>query len=392
MINRSCYWKTISRSCLIGLFALQAATLAQPIDKSTRKPCTRDGIAAVVREEMEAALKGSNIPGVTLSVYMPTRFSKPFSTAYGSSDFAQRRPAKPTDRMLAGSIGKTFYAAAALKLVDMGRLDLERTIAYYLPDGNIPSADKVTVRMLLSHRSGYGEYDEIFMKDLISDRTRVRNLSDWVGPLMRNPPGEPGPFRYSDINFVILAHIIDHVAGIPATDFIRTQFLSPYHLDRTAVSDRREITGLVPGYAGPGNFFGGDSMIESGKLIYNPQFESGGGGYVSNAPDLARWITLFATSTVFSESRWIEASTATNKDEKTGKGYGLGIHIDETSAGIAYGHSGYIPGYVSWARWYAKPSVAIAIQTNTSDRERLKWDGFQISDAIASKVGNRCNH
>ncbi len=392
MKNRRYYWKTISRSFLICLFALQATIWAQQTEKSTRSACSRDGIAAIVRDEMDATLKGSNVPGVTLSIYMPTRFSKPFSTAYGLSDFAKSRPMDATDRMLAGSIGKTFYAAAALKLVDIGKLDLDRTVAYYLPDSNIPSAEKVTVRMLLSHRSGYGEYDETFMRNLISDRTRVRNLSDWVGPLRRNPPGEPGSFRYSDINFVILAHIIDRVAGMPATDYINAQFLKPYRLDQTAASDSREISGLVAGYAGPGNFFGGDSMIELGKLIYNPQFESGGGGYVSSAPDLARWITLFGTSTVFSPARWSEASTPTNKDAKTGRSYGLGIHIDETSAGIAYGHSGYIPGYVSWARWYEKPSVAISIQTNTSDRDRLRWDGFDISDAIALKIENRCSH
>jgi D-alanyl-D-alanine carboxypeptidase len=385
------YWKTISRSCLIGLFVFHGTVWAQQTDQSAKTPCSRDGIAAIMREEIDATLKGSSIPGVTLSVYMPTRFSKPLSTAHGWSDFAKRRPMERSDRMLAGSIGKTFYAAAALKLVDLGKLDLDRTIGYYLPDGNIPSAEKVTVRMLLSHRSGYGEYDETFMRDLISDRTRVRSLSDWVGPLRRKPPADPGTFRYSDINFVILAHIIDRVSGTSATDFIRTQFLLPYRLNQTAASDRREIAGLVAGYAGPGNFFGGDSMLESGKLIYNPQFESGGGGYASSAGDLARWITLFGTSTVFSKSRWTEASTATNKDEKTGKGYGLGIHIDETPAGIAYGHSGYIPGYISWARWYEKPSVAIAIQTNTSDKKRLEWDGYEMSDAIALKIEKRCH-
>ena len=354
--------------------------------------CTRAGIAEIVRGETDAAFKGSNVPGVTLSVYMPTRFSQPFSTAYGWSDYARQRPVVPTDRMLAGSIGKTLYAAAALKLADLGKLNLDRTIAFYLPATGIPSAEQVTVRMLLSHRSGYGEYDDVFMQDLIGDPTRVRILADWIGPLKRNKPSEPGSFRYSDINFVILAHIIDHVEGMPATDFIRTQFLLPYRLERTEAANRRAIPALIAGYAGPGNFLGGDAMLVSGKLIYNPQFESGGSGYVSTAADLARWITLFGTSTVFSEARWHEASSVTNKDQKTGKGYGLGIHVDETPAGLAYGHSGYIPGYVSWARWYARSSVAIAMQTNTSDNERLHWDGFEISDSIAQKIEKACGH
>lgn len=377
-------------SLWLVIVAFQANASAKESNNAA-KPCGRDDVAAIARQELDKVTKGSNAPGVTLSIYMPTRFSSPIAIANGWSDYAKERRINPTDRLLAGSIGKTFYAAAALKLVDMGKLELDRTIAYYLPASEIPSAEKVTVRMLLSHRSGYGEYDGTFMQDLIKNPTRVRTLSDWLGPLKRNVPGAPGSFRYSDLNFVILAHVIDRAAGMTATEFIRTQFLSPYNLSNTGAADKRDISGLVQGYAGPENFFGRDAMIDSGKLLYNPQFESGGGGFYSTAPDLARWITLFGTSTVFSKSRWNEASTVTNKNENNGKGYGLGIHIDETRAGTAFGHSGYIPGYVSWARWYAKPSVAVAIQTNTSDRERLKWDGFEISDAIALKIDGICN-
>ncbi len=378
------YALTIILFC--SLFLLSAVVASAQVGQ----PCSRDGVASIVREELSAVLKGDNIPGVTAAVYMPTRFSQPISVAAGWSEFASKRLMKTDSRILAGSIGKTFYAAAALKLVDLGKLNLDQTIDYYLPAAKLPSGDKVTVRMLLSHTSGYGEYDNVFMQDLIENPTRVRTFEDWVGPLRRTPPAKPGEFRYSDINFVILAHIIERAAGIPATEFIRSQFLQPYHLDHTQPSDKREIPSLVQGYAGPTNFFGRDTMIESGKLIYNPQFESGGGGYVSTSGDLSRWITLFGTSTIFTKARWSEASAETHKDTKTGDAYGLGIHIYSTPQGIAYGHSGYIPGYVSWARWYERPSIAVAIQTNTSDRARLAWDGFDISNSIVSKIEMTC--
>ncbi|MEJ7624855.1 MAG: serine hydrolase domain-containing protein [Pyrinomonadaceae bacterium] len=354
-------------------------------------PCSTEGLKLIAREELANVLKGSEIPGVTAAIYIPTRFRRPVAIASGWSDYAAERQMMPDNRILAGSIGKTFYAAAALRLIDKGKLELDKTIADYLPTANIPAADRVTVRMLLSHRTGYGEYDAVFMEDLIKDPTRVRVLDDWVGPLRRNQSTKPGEFRYSDINFVILAHIIDRVAGTPATNFINSQFLKPYRLRDTEPSNQRKVAGLVQGYAGPKNFFGRDTMIDTGSLIYNPQFESGGGGYVSNSADLARWITLFGTSTLFSLDRWNEASTPTHKDEKKDTAYGLGIHIDSTPLGIAYGHSGYIPGYVSWARWYEKQSIAVAIQTNTSDHERLSWDGYDVSDRIVKRVDMACH-
>jgi D-alanyl-D-alanine carboxypeptidase len=380
------------KSCLlIGLIVFAFGCSPASAQTTIPSACTRDGLAAIARDELANISKGSDIPGVTAAIYMPTRFSRPVSVAQGWSDYAAKRPMLLNDRMLAGSIGKTFYAAAALRLADMRKLDLDRPIANYLPAANIPAADRVTVRMLLSHRSGYGEYDRVFMTDLIKNPTRERVLEDWVGPLRRNPPANLGELRYSDINFVILAHVIDSVAGMSATNFIQSQFLKPYRLANTGPSDQPRIKGLVQGYAGPKNFFGRDTMIEAGSLIYNPQFESGGGGFASTPDDLSRWITLFATSTVFSPQRWSEASSPTHKDEKKGSAYGLGIHIDSTPLGTAYGHSGYMPGYVSWVRWYEKPSVAVAIQTNTSDDDRLTWNGYDLGDRIATRVDMVCN-
>lgn len=111
---------------------------------------------------------------------------------------------------------------------------------------------------------------------------------------------------------------------------------------------------------------------------------------MSTAPDLALWIALFGTSTLFSRARGADASTATHSDQKGASSYGLGIHIDQTPLGTAYGHSGYIAGYLSWVRWYAAPSVAVAIQVNTSDEARITWDGYELSDRIAKGVAAVC--
>ena len=355
--------------------------------------CTEEGIRRILDKELSTVSGHSNVPGITASVYVPLKLLEPVGVAHGWADYERQTPMTPESPMLAGSVGKTFYAAAALRLVDLGRLDLDQTIDRYVPSLGIPNADRVTLRMLLSHRSGYGEYDGVFMEDLIQHPERVRDAADWLGPLRRTLPAEPGSFRYSDINFVILALVIDQVAGESAVAFIESNFLTLYRLHHTGASDRPEIPGLVQGYAGPESLFGQDEMVQSGRLIYNPQFESGGGGYVSTSTDLARWITLFATSTLFSEARWREATTVTHHDSTDGThAYGLGIHVDSTAADVAYGHSGYIPGYVSWVRWYAAPSIAVAIQTNTSDPARLEWDGFDVSDRLVRSIAAVCSH
>lgn len=353
--------------------------------------CNRANVETIARAAVRAAKNGSPIPGVTLAVFYPTRWGKPVTIADGYADYATKRLIAPDARLLAGSIGKTFFGAAALKLSEEGKLDLDAPIARYLPDAGIPNAGRVTIRMLLSHTSGYGEYDGPFIESLIDQPARVRVMADWIGPLLRNPPSPPGTFRYSDINFVLLAEIIAKAAGRPWADYIDDAFLRPFGLTGTRAALSRRVPGLTPGYAGPKNFFGRDAMLEKGALYYNPQFESGGGGYVSTAPDLARWIVRLAAANAYSPAMWRQASTPTHPKDAKGDSYGLGIHIDSSPLGTAYGHSGYIPGYVSWVRFYERPGIAIAMQTNTSDDARIPWDGYKVMDELAKTIVATCH-
>ncbi len=220
------------------------------------RSCSRAAIAEIERAELATSVKGARIPGVSVAVYVPTRLSQPVAVASGWADYAREQPLAPDGRMLAGSIGKTLYAAAALRLVDMGRLTLDAPIAQYLPGVDVPAADSVTVRMLLSHRSGYGEYDGVFMQDLIQNPTRIRTLDDWVGPLRRNPLSARGTFRYSDLNFVLLAHIIDRVAGCRLSSSFARSFSCPTTSAPPAPQTGATLPGSCRGTPGQTTFSG----------------------------------------------------------------------------------------------------------------------------------------
>jgi len=59
-------------------------------------------------------------------------------------------------------------------------------------------------------------------------------------------------------------------------------------------------------------------------------------------------------------------------------------------AGCAFGHSGYIPGYLSWVRHYADSGIPMAPQTNASDEQRLPDDPFVLVDEIAADLARTC--
>lgn len=378
------------RLAVLGVIAVVSACTRPAPRDADLGTCTQASVSALATNTIEQFAPLDMEPGITAAVFVPSRWSSVVSVARGWSEYETQTPMGPDDIMLAGSVGKTFFAAAAMLLVDEGKLDLDAPVSRYLPALALPNAERVTVRMLMSHTSGYGEYDGVFMEALINEPGRPRTLVDWLGPLQRNPPSPPGTHCYSDLNYVVLAAIIDEVAGMSAYDYINRRFLVPYGLAHTRPSNRRHTPGLVAGYAGTSNFFGLDRMLTNDTLYCDPQFEWGGGGFASNAPDLAKWIVLLAAGDAMSRARWAEASRPVHVDSLTRNGYGLGIHVDRTALGVAYGHSGYIPGYLSWVRWYEDAGVAVAMQTNASDESRVTFDGYNVLDSIAVRVRRVC--
>ena len=72
---------------------------------------------------------------------------------YGYADAEWKIPNTPTTKFRLGSVTKQFTAAAIMRLVDQGRLDLDAPIKRYMPDA--PTTwDRVTVRLLLTHQAG----------------------------------------------------------------------------------------------------------------------------------------------------------------------------------------------------------------------------------------------
>lgn len=127
------------------------------------------------------------------------------------------------------------------------------------------------------------------------------------------------------------------------------------------------MPGLVQGYAGQKNPFGGsDEMIKDGKFAVNPQFEWTGGGLAVTALDLARWAKLLY------EGRIVDASLMDDLLEgvpaKLGPEtkYGLGVIIRPTAHGVTYGHSGFMPGYQTDVMYFPELKTSIAVQVNSS--------------------------
>jgi D-alanyl-D-alanine carboxypeptidase len=332
-----------------------------------------DALRQKLQEKLNELHSGGKFPGANLGVALAD--GTVMGLSVGLSNAETKTPMTPRDLMLQGSVGKTYVAAVALQLVAEKKLGLDDPIEKYLGGEKwfrrLPNGRDITVRMLMNHTSGLVRYEfkEQFTKDLTASPERVWKPEELVSYILDTaaPFAAGKGWDYSDTNYIVLGMVIERITGSSYYRELTRRILVPLNLRETVPSDRREIPRLAQGYAGQDNPFGGaDAMINGGRMIINPQFEWTGGGIASTAEDLARWAKLLYEGKAFAPQllpAMLEGVPARLGPEAK---YGLGVIIRPTALGLAYGHSGFFPGYITEMMYFPEAGVAIAVQVNTS--------------------------
>jgi D-alanyl-D-alanine carboxypeptidase len=351
-------------SALLAVRALSLAAQGAAVPPQT----------ALLQAKLDSIRTANNWPGVTLGIALAD--GSTIALASGMSDTARKVAMRPGDRLLQGSVGKTYVSAVAMQLVHEGKLDLDAKISKYLATepwfGKLPNGADITVRQLMNHTSGLVRYEfqPQFTADLRANPYRVWTPADRLAYIMSAPaPFAAGTsWEYSDTNYIVLGIIIEKLTGRSYYDELRGRVLQPLRLVNTIPSDSPDMPGVANGYAGPKNELGGyDASIVNGRFAANPGLEWTGGGIASTTEDLARWGKLLYEGKAFDPS--LLATMLEGVPARLGRDtrYGLGVIIRPTPLGISYGHSGFFPGYATEMIYFPDLKVALAMQVNVTD-------------------------
>jgi D-alanyl-D-alanine carboxypeptidase len=355
---------------LVLLYAC-AATMpvkAQRADASGKTGFDDEKLARIIgkiQSRLDEWRVSSKFPGASVGVVLPD--GRVASVSTGVADLETRQQLKPEDRMLAGSIGKTFVAAEALLLVEEGKLSLDERIEHRLGGetwfAELPNAKDITLRMLLNHSSGIQNHVDngSFIKALLKDSTRDIKYEELIAYVLNKKPLFPAGkgFHYADTNYIILGLIIEKATRKTLYDQINERILRPLKLDQTIPANARTIPRVANGY------FQNKPIITGGKFTANPQWEWAGGGFASTAEDLARWARALYGGDVLKAASLDEMLSSTTTGE--GKNYGLGVEIVQSKWGKAFGHDGEFPGYLSDMRYYPRYKISVAVQVNSDE-------------------------
>jgi len=333
-------------------------------------------IIEVVNKKIDELWKDSTAPGLSLSIVLPNGEVKTLTR--GWANIEKKIEMSPTTKMLGGSTGKVFYSVVALQLIEEGKLKLDEPIFKSMSDyswfDRIPNAKSLTVRTLMRHETGIPRYvfSDAFQIDILKDVDKVWKPEEILSYIFdAEPEFEVGAnFAYSDTNYIILSMLIEKITGNSLYDEVQNRVLNKAGLKDVVPQTTRSYEDIAQGYnAIDDSFFPGLQFDEVGKSRYNLQFEWAGGGLVITTHDLAVLAKKIYEGKMFDPALLEEYFRGIDAGRMGGK-WGLGVHIKETPNGLVYGHSGFMPGYVTNMMYFSKDKFAICYQLNTSDRTK----------------------
>jgi CubicO group peptidase (beta-lactamase class C family) len=322
--------------CCIVFFLLSAPAYADPLDDAVNAEMTRQGI-----------------PGLSLAVVENGKITR--LNGYGRATLEHDVKVTPDTVFQAGSIAKQFTSTAILMLEDDGKLNINDPISRYFPDAPKSWAG-IRLRHLLSHTAGINDNDSLFALQTNPDTAAIRKLV-WKNPLYAKPGIS---FRYSNMAYVLLGHVIEKVTGKPYHDFIDARIMMPLGMKSSRmISDRAIIAHRASGY----------EKVDGNLLNQNwvsPAFNgSADGSSYTTASDFARYLAALDSPPAWLAPYAERIAEPTPLSGKKLQPYGMGWFLARIGNTDIRFHGGAWQGFIAVTVRYPQQNKSIVIFTNS---------------------------
>jgi len=291
--------------------------------------------------------------GIVICVNKTGNQSEFYTSGYKNRE--SKIPADPNALFKIASVSKLYNAVAIAKLTRDGKLSLDKTLSDYLPElkDRIEYSDKITLRMLVKHRSGIPNFTDTYMYWAAPKETEVEQLALVLDKPASFKPDED--YEYSNTNYLLLGRIMNRVLGYNKFEYIQKEILNPLNLMHTFGSIQDvNIDDVMSGY-----YVGYDTDLKTDNV----------GSMFATAEDLSKFIRALNDGSVFRDKKEQEIYSSIYK----------------------YEHTGLIPGYQTIAK-YHKDLDAVVIQfTNTVNFDGYNWNMSEIMYGRIVKILKKKN-
>ena len=262
-----------------------------------------------------------------------------FEDYKGVINYKTKEPITATSQFHIASVSKTFTAMTVLKLMQQGKINIEADVKTYLP--TFPYTN-ITIKNLLSHRSGLPNYVHLMEGKITQKFTQKNKRGKWITYtrvvtnivskalvtnndvlkflVEKHPTVEALPnhrFQYCNTNYVLLALIVEKVTGQDFPTYMKDSVFVPLGMNDTYIFSIRDTAKYIPSYKY--NFV--PYNIEKLDCVYGDK------NVYSTPRDILQWDKALYANTFVNQETQLLAYTPFSNERAGTHNYGLGWRL-----------------------------------------------------------------
>lgn len=328
-----------------------------------------------------------NVPGISIALIENGKVA--WARGYGVRDLQTNTPVNAETVFQAASVSKPVSAIAALKFVEMGKLNLDEDVnqkltPWKVPENSFTAQAKVTLRRILTHRAGLttSGFPGYVAGDAIPS---VVQILDGIKPAnteaVRVDILPQSQARYSGGGFTVMQQLLVDVGGKPFPQQLEEMVLQPIGMTHSAFV--QPLAGLLAANA--------SSAHDAGKVVNGKQHtysEFAAAGLWTTPTDLARFAIEIQKAAAGKSSRVLSQKMAQDMLTSQGDDWGLGIVLQGKGAQQRFMHSGSNQGFNCLMFAFTETGAGIVVMANANSGRALI---SEIVRAVANEYGWKTN-
>jgi CubicO group peptidase (beta-lactamase class C family) len=366
-----------------GLGTALGATLASlpssRVPAAMQDPTATEDLFRELDARIETGMARYHIPGVAIGLlYQGDEYVR----GYGVTNVDEPAPVDGDTLFRIASTTKTFTGTTVMRLVELGKLDLNAPVRRYLPDFRVADEEasaQVTLRQCLNHSAGWvGDDEQDFGR---GDDALARYVASMRMLPQLTPPGTQ--FAYNNTALDVAGRVIEAVTDQPYEEAVRTLLLDPLELSRT-----RYFTDEVAGYPIAGSHaVVDDRAVFTPELWYLPRSGHPDGGLISSVREQLRYARFHMGNGLAADGTPLlsPASLETMRSDPGPSGtlvaeidgFGVSFGLRRTAEDVRVViHGGSWSGQHSGFFFVPERDFAMTMLTNSDGGTRLRMDLF----------------
>jgi len=322
-----------------------------------------------VRQWIIDAMARDGVPSISVGVARGGKIL--WEEGFGWADCQQRAPATEHTSYAIASVSKPIAATALMKLVEAGKIDLDRPVNDYLPNGVclntwIGSPADATVRRLASHTLGLPIHSHSFKGEEVAQMPSMEESIRRYGNII-TPPGDR--YRYANFGYGLVGYLVGRVSGMGFSDYLRQEVFCPLGMNRSYLE---ALPGHLPSTA--------TRYDETGKVLEDSACDHDGASTIrSSVHDLLRFGLFHSGTLLPDQSRilnpnslcemhapFVRMKTVPPNDLnlRPDSSYGIGWVVDDDEVDFRLSHGGGMEGSASKILFLPREGIVIATASN----------------------------